>query len=111
MKQLRHAIGALAASVLVLLVGCAPEKVAPPASYTKYSAADQAFRCLAPAGWHTQSTSAQATMSSAVFTRGPAKIDITADLQGALLGDIAKSGSGMAQGLVPGVEMQKQKPP
>jgi hypothetical protein len=90
--------------------GCASERVAAPAKYTKYEASDRAFSCSAPEGWESVSSASQGTRSGALFRKGGALIDVDADLQGSLMGDIARATGNIGAGLVPGME-GKRKPP
>jgi hypothetical protein len=106
-------------SIAALLPGCGHERAAAPASYTAYTAPDKAFKCMAPAGWEASSSSSQAVMSGAVFHKGSAVIDITADLQGSLMGDIVRPPAMPTGDLPPGAAppgmeravKELQKPP
>ena len=63
--------------------------VTAPSGYTAYTASDKSFAWVAPQGWSIQGVGANAVVGGALFKKGSAKIDITADLAGSLMGDIA----------------------
>ena len=116
-SNFRRIIGFIPVAAL-LLSGCGQEKAAAPASYTAYTAPDKAFKCLAPAGWETSSSSSQAVNSGALFRKGSAVIDVTADLQGSLMGDIVRGPAvplpDLPGGAPPGMASalkEAQKPP
>ena len=114
-------LGVLGGGLLFFLK--APDPVPTPKSFTTYTASDKSFVCQAPAGWETISASAGGVEGGALFKKGDAKIDITADLAGSLMGDIAASADRMAGGTetagggislpgVPGADLGKaRKPP
>jgi hypothetical protein len=95
---------------ILWVAGCSAERATAPTSYTPYEAADKAFSCSAPGGWQSQSSAGQGIRSGATFRKGGALIDIDADLQGSLMGDIARSAGNVGAGLIPGLEA-KRKPP
>lgn len=67
--------------------------VAAPKKFTKYSAKDGAFSCMAPFGWEKEEGARSDNMYSWVrFTKGSAKIQIRADVGGSLISDIARAG-------------------
>jgi hypothetical protein len=100
-----------------------PAPVTAPKAFTAYTASDKAFACQAPQGWETVSSGSGGMNSGALFKNGDAKIDITADLAGSLVGDIAaasdraaggvdSAGGGISLPGVPGMEVGKaRKPP
>lgn len=103
------AVGALVLGALFFLQASKPERTAAPTKYARFIAPDRSFVCEAPAGWDKKSAGAHGIMSGALFTNGKAKIDITSDLQGSLMGDIARATSaqseGMAGSLPPGMAL------
>jgi hypothetical protein len=94
-------LGTLA--TLITLVGALvlrpKEVVAAPTGFAPYIASDRSFKCDAPQGWETISVDSHAVMGGALFKKGPAKIDITSDLAGSLMGDIAIASDRQAQGM------------
>src|SRR5687768_3971946 len=105
------AMGAIGAMVMR-----PPAPVPAPTAFTAYTSTDKVFGCQAPQGWETKSSGSGGMNSGALFKKGDAKIDITADLAGSLMGDIAAStdrmaggvdtaGGGMALPGVPGMEV------
>lgn len=83
-----------------------------PRAFAAYTAPDKSFVCQRPEGWEKQEASAHAIMSGALFKKGNAKIDITADLQGSLMGDVIGSGNAQLTGMMPpGMNIPKPKPP
>jgi hypothetical protein len=79
--------------------GLRPATVAPPSSYTPFSAKDNAFKGQGPSGWKMVAGSgANATASFVTFKQGPGYISIDADLAGSLMGDIMKATSGAGGG-------------
>ncbi len=108
-------IGALVA--IFFLKASKPESVPAPSAYAPFTAPDKSFACLAPKDWETQSASAHAVMGGALFKSGPAKIDITSDLMGSLMGDIVTASNAQAEslaGMMPGGQLpagMKTRPP
>ena len=94
-----------------------PERVSAPTAFTVFKAGDQSFQCEYPQGWQTAAAEAGAIASGALFQKASAKIDITADLAGSLMGDIARSSNQSMAGLadmIPGgaaAIQGKLKPP
>lgn len=104
-----------------------PAPVQAPKAFAPYTAADKSFLCQAPQGWKTVGGSAGGMTGGALFSSGDAKIDITADLAGSLVGDIAaaqdraasaaaggieSAGGGISLPGVPGADLGKaRKPP
>lgn len=86
----------LTAACLVTLLGggayvvyaMQPVRVAPPTSYAKFVANDKAFQCDYPSGWKARQGQPQGIASWAEFKKGSAQIEIDANLQGSLQGDI-----------------------
>lgn len=116
--------GVASAALLVaifFLKASKPEIVPAPTRFAAYSAADKSFVCESPDGWAKQGSAAHGIMSGALFKNGPASINITSDLMGSLMGDMAAAGSGIAgsvpagmENLVPGMEQalkEARKPP
>src|SRR5262245_33992091 len=91
----------IGAALLVLLIGggivfwrvANPERVPAPASFTQFKAGDQSFQCEYPAGWDSSGASSGAIASGAHFQKASAMIDVTSDLTGSLMGDIARASS------------------
>lgn len=100
----------LAGLLFLPLAGCGSKPAEAPASYTHFAAEDRSFQCDQPAGWESTSAGGHGVASGVLFKKGPAKIDITADLQGSLMGDIARSSNNMLGGLAPGLA-GKTRPP
>lgn len=75
------------------------EVVAAPKGFQPYVASDRSFTCDAPQGWETVSVDSHAVMGGVLFKKGPAKIDITSDLAGSLMGDIAISADRQAENM------------
>jgi hypothetical protein len=103
----------LAASVTaagMFLAGCRAEKVAAPTSYASFAADDKSFQCIYPTGWKAVGSSSQGIRSGAVFSKGSAKIDVDADLQGSLMGDIARSANSMVGSVAPGLAGRTRPP-
>lgn len=77
-----------------VLGGCT-EQVAVPTSYKSYEAKDGSFSAPYPDGWEVDGGSRpDNTYGWAQFKQGPAKIRITADVTGSLIGDISSGGMG-----------------
>ena len=82
--------------VLVLVIAAVvlltPKHTPAPAVYTRYTAADHSFSCLAPSGWTVDAPAANAKMSDGsestvggvLFHQNSASIDITTDTYAAL---------------------------
>ena len=88
-----------AAMVLgVVYIGFAvqPERVSAPKSFSAFKAKDGSFSCMAPDGWNKASGEMMGIAGRARFRKGEAEVDITSDLAGSLMADIAKAtGAGM----------------
>ncbi len=98
-RYLRHKLGALAAVLLAIAAGgwfyaqslMHPPPVPAPQAFAPYTAPDDAFLCQSPQGWKQESAASHAVMSTVTFKNASARIEITADLQGSLQGDIARA--------------------
>jgi hypothetical protein len=86
-------------AVMAFLTMRPKEVITAPTGFTAYVASDRSFTCQAPQGWNTTSVSSHAVMGGALFQRGSAKIDITTDLAGSLMGDIAVSADRQAENM------------
>ncbi len=65
------------------------EPVTVPTGFVPYTAQDKSFTCVAPGGWKTIGAGTEGSnLGGALFKTGDAKIDITSDLAGSLMGDI-----------------------
>lgn len=74
-----------------VVMAARPERVTKPASLKPYTAKDKSFACIYPDGWKLRDGAGQSMHSFASFTRGGARIRISTDLSGSLMGDISKS--------------------
>ncbi|MFN3648952.1 MAG: hypothetical protein ACK47B_05165 [Armatimonadota bacterium] len=84
-------------------------RVPAPKAYKPFKAADGSFQCQYPEGWSRAAGEAHAIISAAVFKKGSASIEVTADLLGSLVGDFTPKG---AQGEIdPGTEQLLQAMP
>jgi len=110
----------IAAGVLALVAGLgyagwhsmSPKPVPAVAAFGSYAAPDQSFVCESPTGWQMTSAASGAIQSGALFQSQAARIDITSDLQGSLMGDVARSANASMsnlEGMVSGLQV-KQKP-
>jgi hypothetical protein len=72
-----------------------PEKVTAPTTFSTFQANDKSFQCEYPSDWHKRSGESQAIASMASFERGNARIEVTADLAGSLMGDMPAPGAGL----------------
>lgn len=82
------------------------EPVTAPVAYKTYGPPDNSFACLAPDDpkWKNMRAGQNGMLSSVLFSRGDAKIDIEADLKGSLQGDIVNASNaqmGNFESLVP----------
>ncbi len=76
----------------VVIAGCGGD-VPAPTSYASFTAKDASFSAEYPEGWATDGGSRpDNTFGWGEFKQGPAKIRITADMTGSVLGDIAGAG-------------------
>ncbi|HEX5323475.1 MAG TPA: hypothetical protein VFW40_06795 [Capsulimonadaceae bacterium] len=87
-----------------------PEPIPAPASYAKYTAMDNSFTCDQPQGWVTQSGASGGINSGVLFQRNSAKIDITTDLAGSLMGDITKAQNAQLGDMAPGMTGDLKSP-
>jgi hypothetical protein len=107
-------LGVAALAGILYLKAGKQQMVPAPTSFVKYSAADKSFACQAPAEWQSAGMASHGVAGGALFKKGPAKIDITADLAGSLMGDVATSQNAAAAGLAevaPGLAAALSKPP
>ena len=111
-------LGVVAVVALVLIFifkASKPEVISAPTAFVTFTAPDKSFACEAPSDWQRQGMSLHGTTGGARFEKGAAKIAILADLQGSLMGDIARATSAQSENfngmLPPGAQMPKQKPP
>ncbi|MES4793104.1 MAG: hypothetical protein C4321_09090 [Chloroflexota bacterium] len=103
-KWIGIGLGVLLAAIvisIVLLGGKEPEYTPAPTSFVAYNAPDNAFVCEAPAGWEHSSGAAHAVMSGVLFRKGNARIEITSDLMGSLMGDVARATAAPLENLSP----------
>ncbi|MES2460432.1 MAG: hypothetical protein V4671_07600 [Armatimonadota bacterium] len=103
--------GVLLTLILVVLfftVASQPDTIAAPQAFKPYSAPDNSFACLAPTGWERKESAAQGIQGQVIFRKGEAKIDIASDLQGSLMGDLARATDAQSQALMEQIE---QLPP
>lgn len=83
--------GASMVCFALILAGCGAPASAP-TSFVTYKATDQSFKIDHPEGWNVEGGGAQGSnYYRAKFSQGSAMIDISADIKGSLIGDIAKS--------------------
>lgn len=78
---------AIAVGILAL-AGCGPAVV--PSQFSSYVSSDGSFKCDAPGGWSMTGGGMNGNYN-ATFTSGSASINVTADVTGSLLADIAKN--------------------
>ena len=101
-------LGVLVVAALVAIFvfqASKPEPLKAPTAFAPFVASDKSFACESPVGWKSASAAEHAVTQGVLFKNGSAKIDITADLAGSLMGDIAAAGNNMAGmgGMVPGM--------
>jgi hypothetical protein len=94
--------------VLFFTVASRPDTIAAPQAFKPYAAPDDSFACLAPAGWERRESSSMGIQGQVIFRKGDAKIDIASDLQGSLMGDLARATDTQTQALM---EQMEQLPP
>lgn len=108
-------VGALIA--IFFLRASKPAPIAAPAAFAPYKAADGSFACLGPKGWQRQGGASGAIRAGVLFQQDAAKIDVSSDLAGSLMGDIARASNAQTEnmaGLVPenmAASLPKTKPP
>ncbi len=86
-----------------VVMAARPERVTKaPAQFKSYTAKDQSFKCLQPEGWQVDGGALGGVRAAATFTQGGAKIRVSSDLEGSLMGDISKSPIDMGGLSVPG---------
>jgi hypothetical protein len=76
-----------------------PDRVKPVTAYETFSANDKSFRCDYPQGWKKETREAAAVISQAAFRQGGARIVVSADLAGSLMGDMLTAQQNMGGGL------------
>ena len=86
--------------VLFFTVARQPNLIAAPQTFKPYAAPDSSFACLAPTGWERRESSAQGIQSQVIFRKGNAKIAIVSDLQGSLMGDMARAAEAQTQSMM-----------
>jgi hypothetical protein len=75
-----------------LFLGCTPEPVKAPTSFSDFTSPDKTFAGKGPDGWKKDEAGVQGGMqSSVVFVQGTAQMSVTADFQGSLMADISKA--------------------
>ncbi len=101
----------LGAVLLALVVAAAvlltPKHTPAPAAYTRYTAADSSFSCLAPSGWTVDAPAAGAKMSDGsastvggvLFHQNSASVDITTDTYATLMSYDLMNNGGDTQSL------------
>lgn len=82
-----------------VFVAMQPERVQAPTAYAKFAANDKAFKCEYPQGWKARQGQPQGIASWADFKKGSAQIEINADLQGSLQGDILAAQQRMSENM------------
>ena len=84
--------GVLLVLLIAAVVVLTPKHTPAPTAYTRYTAADHSFSCLAPSGWTIDAPAANAKMSDGsestvggvLFHQNSASVDITTDTYAAL---------------------------
>jgi len=108
-------VGVLVA--LFFLRASKPSPIPAPAAFVPYKAADGSFACLGPKGWEKQGGASGAIRAGVLFKRDKAAIDITSDLAGSLMGDMARANNSQMEsiaGMLPNgvaANLPKTKPP
>jgi len=98
-------------ALIYFFVAQKPEPIPAPTGFVAYTAKDQTFKCQAPKDWDREdSGTGGALMASAIFRKGNAKVDITSDLIGSLMGDIIESGDRQMSGMLPGGMAPQARP-
>ena len=86
--------------VLFFTVASQPDSISAPQTFKPYAAPDNSFACLAPTGWERRESSAQGIERQVIFRKGEAKIAIASDLQGSLMGDMARATDAQTQAMM-----------
>jgi hypothetical protein len=89
-----QAVASAVIAGIVLTIGGSGKSVAvaAPTQWTKYTSTDKTFLCEAPNGWKKSERGVPGGMAGGViFRQGKAVIDVSSDLMGSLMGDIAAS--------------------
>lgn len=95
-----------------------PESVPAPKALRPYTAPDKSFICKVPQEWRRQETGGMGIMSGVKVEKASAQIDIMSDLQGSLMGDMARAQNAQVESIEgmapPGMNlprMEKPRPP
>lgn len=108
-------VAALAA--LFFLRASRPSPLPAVQAFVPYKAADNSFACAGPKGWEKQGGASGAIRAGVLFRRDKATIDITSDLAGSLMGDVARANNNQVEsiaGMLPSgmaANLPKTKPP
>lgn len=102
----------VAVAVIALgLVGCGKgERLTAPKSFVAFEAIDKSFKGVAPEGWKVQRSGLQGTVAGAKISQQDATVQITADLQGSLMGDMMTASNSQMGGLTEGLP-ENMRPP
>ena len=95
--------GVVLTLILVMLfftVASRPDTIAAPQAFKPYAAPDRSFACLAPTDWDRRESAEHGVQGQVIFRKGDAKIDIASDLQGSLMGDMARATDAQTQALM-----------
>lgn len=76
-----------------------PESVKAPTTFHDYVSSDKSFAGKVPSDWQRVGSGGMGIMSGVTLTDASAKISIMSDLQGSLMGDIARSSNASASSL------------
>jgi hypothetical protein len=90
--------------VLFFTVASRPDTIAAPQAFKPYVAPDDSFACLSPTGWERKESASMGIQGQVIFRKGDAKIDIASDLQGSLMGDMARATDAQTQALMEQME-------
>lgn len=110
-------LGVLGGGGTYIVMAARPERVTAPKQLKPFTAKDKSFTCVYPDGWKVRDGAGQSIHSYAYFSQGGARIRVTTDLAGSLMGDISKSPTDMGLDAVPGagdlgkVAKELNKPP
>lgn len=81
----------LGAGGTYVVMASKPERVTAPKSLKPYTAKDKSFACVYPEGWKLNDGAGGSTQAFATWTKGGARLQVSSDLAGSLMGDISKS--------------------
>lgn len=84
-------VAILGAGGTYVVLASKPERVTAPKSLIPFTAKDKSFTCTYPEGWKVRDGAGQSTHAYAYFSKGGARLRVSSDLQGSLMGDIGKS--------------------